>query len=381
MIHKSLIALVVSLVLVPRSYSQIEYSSLKPSQFNTIHQALDSIYSLNFDGAEPLIVSITEEIPDYPGVYLLKAYFLAWKYKPISSGQPSFDSLISVSEKVIEKSEMMLEYDAKNPEAIFYILGIHAMLARLYVDVDMNWKAIKEAQKAYKYLKKGIDYVDQFPELNLYCGLYNYYRVKYPQENPYVKPVLWFFMNGDENKGLKMLSLGSEKGLFTKIECYTYLYFINFRYEFKPLKSIEYAEKLYNWYPDNETFISLLVENRIFLKEFEHLEVLVDQLECSNSPYYRLIGTIYNGLIVEMYYLNLDEALAKYKEAEDIKEENDLTTPHYESMCLLGIGRIYLEFGNEAEARKYLKKAASISEYSFIRDEAKILLKSQKYPF
>jgi hypothetical protein len=220
-----------------------------------------------------------------------------------------------------------------------------------------------------------MNFVDQFPEFNLCCGIYNYYRIKYPHEKPYVKPVLWFFLDGDENKGLKMLSTGSEKGLFTKIECHTYLYLIYFRYEFKPLVSIEYAEKLYNWYPDNETFISLLIENRIFLNELNHLESLVDQLECSKFAYYRYIGKIYSGLIDEMCHLKLGEALEKYREAEKIGYENDLTTPHYDSMCFLGIGRVCVKLGNEGEAWKNLKRAASISEYSFIRDEAKSMLK------
>ena len=322
-----------------------------------------------------MIDSLVEEVPEYPGVYFLQAYFLIWKNKPLSIGHPSFDSLISVSKKVIEKSELMLEVNSESPEPVFYILGMHAMLARVYVDVDLNWKAIKEAQKAYKYLKKGMNLVDQFPEFNLYCGIYNYYRIKYPHENPYVKPVLWFFMDGDMNKGLEMLSTGSEKGLFTKIECYTYMYHIYFRYEFLPLVSIQYAEKLYYWYPDNETFISLLIEDRIFLSEFDHLESLVDQLECSKFAYYRYIGKIYSGLIYEMHHLNLNRALGKYQEAEKIGYKNDVFTPHYESMCSLGIGRVCVKLGDEGEAKKNFKKAASMSEYSFIRDEAKSMLK------
>jgi len=358
------------------STAQFKNFSISEDKIRIIQQALDSIYNLKYSGADSLINSLEKEIPEYPGLYLLRAYYYIWKYKPLQEDNPSYADFIRVSDSVLVKSALMLQKKEDDQEAVFYALSIHAMLARLYVDAGYNWKAIKEAQKAYQYLKYGMDYSETFPEFNLYCGIYNYYRVKYPEDNPFVKPILWFFMDGDKDKGLQMLERGGELGLFTRIECLTYLFHIYFRYEFLPAKSIYYSKKLYESYPNNETFTALLIENLIYLNQFDEAEILVARIDSSQQDYYRYASRIYHGLISEKHDNNLVEARNYYLSAIKIGQESTAKTPHYESLCYLGFGRVNLKEGKKQEAKKYLSRAEKISEYGFVRNEASRLLES-----
>lgn len=336
--------------------------------------AIDSIYNLNFDGADSLTKKLESELPDYPGSHLLRVYYLLWKNRPVLDGDSTFEAFLQVTELVLTKTEMMLEKDELDDEAIFYAISVYAILARIYVDSGHNWKAIRQAKKAYRFLKVGMDMVDGYPDLNLYCGIYNYYREKYPEDNPFVRPFVAFFMIGSKSKGLQMLDSGAVQGLFTKVECLTYLYHINLRYEFSPGTSICAVRKLNNLYPDNENFIALLIENLIYLNEFAEMDSLICRVETSRMPYYKYVGKIYRGLYMELHIGDLITAKKIYLDAMQIGDTYQVTSPHYKSLNLLGIGRTCMKLEEKDKAEKYLKKSSKISDYSFVRDEAKRLL-------
>ena len=55
-----------------------------------VHQAIDSIYDLNFDAADIIIADLESELGDYPGVLLLNAFYVNWKYRPIKKEHKSY---------------------------------------------------------------------------------------------------------------------------------------------------------------------------------------------------------------------------------------------------------------------------------------------------
>jgi tetratricopeptide (TPR) repeat protein len=321
-----------------------------------------------------MINCLEDDLPDYPGIDLLKVYFYIWKYIPIKETSAIFPEFMKSVENTLRKSDERLAINKNDHEAVFYSLSIHTILTRLYVNMGINRKAIKEAQKSYHYLKFGMDYTEQFPEFNLHCGIYNFYRVSYPKDNPFVKPFLWFFMSGDEEKGLQMLEQGSETGLFTKVECLTYLFLINLRYNAMPDKSIEHIRQLHKLYPENEYFILYLMENLIYLGQFYEFEQFIATIENSQQEYYRYVGKVYKGLFYELHIGDYEIAKDLYFGALDLGVSGDIRNNHPDSFCYLGLGRIYLKEGKDYKAKSYLKKAIKVSEYRLIENEAKILL-------
>lgn len=348
--------------------------SISDEAFHSISLALDCIYSLDFEQADQRIKGLENDLPDYPGVHLLKVYYYLWKYKPLKESSPVYPDFMASVENTLRTSDERLAINSYDYEATFYALSIHTILTRLFVDMGINGKAIKEAQKSYRYLKIGMNYTAQFPEFNLHCGIYNFYRESYPKDNPFVKPFLWFFMSGDEEKGLAMLEKGSETGLFTKVECLTYLYLINLRYNSMPEKSIGYIRQLNQMYPENENFILFLIENLIYLDQFLQLEELIAHIENSQQDYYRYVAKIYKGLFYELHKRDYEGAKDLFFEALDFGVSADLRNNHPDSFCYLGLGRIYLKEGKNQKAKSYLKKAVKVSEYRLIENEAKKIL-------
>lgn len=335
-----------------------------------ITQTIDSIYNLNFDAADVIIAGLEKELGDYPGMFLLKAFYVSWKYRPIKKEHESFELFESYLNKGIEKCEAALKRDKYDVEANFYLMACHAFLAELYVNNSQNFKALGEAQSAYKYIKIGFDYVEENPEFYFSSGIFNYYREKYPEENPFYKSFIWFFRSGDKEEGLKMLKKGSLNAVFTKAECLTYLFHIYLRYEDNPSKAIYYSRLLKNIYPNNLHYISNFIENSIRLGTYDELYPYIERLLASEKSYYQYIGEIFSGIYLGKNGDSLNEALAQLKIADKLGDQKEIRAPHYDSILFLEIGKIYKNLGNEEQANKYFKKSIKTAEYIAYRKDA-----------
>jgi tetratricopeptide (TPR) repeat protein len=268
----------------------------------------------------------------------------------------------------------MLEEDENNIEANFFLLACHAFLAELYVNNGQNLKALGEAKNAYKYIKIGFDHIDDNPEFYFSSGIYNYYREKFPEENPFYKSFIWFFRSGDMAEGLRMLKQGAEHAVFTKAECLTYLFHIYLRYEDKPAQAIYYAKLLKEKYTNNLHYISNYVENSIRLGRYENIYSDIDRLLHSDKDYYRYQGEIFYGNYLEINEKDFANALKHYKIADQLGEKDEIRIPHYDSILFLGLGRINKAQGNIDLGNQYLKKSVKAAEYMAYRKDAHSLL-------
>jgi hypothetical protein len=341
-----------------------------------IQQSVDSIYNLNFTAADSLMAVLEKRIGDHPGNSLLRAFYLNWKFKPLKDGDDAYNKFEAYLNKAITQSESMLEKDEDDVEANFFMLAGHAFLADLYATNGKNLPALGEAKSAYKYIKIGFDQLDSNPEFYFSSGIYNYYREKYPEENPFFKPFLWFFRSGDKEKGLEMLKKGSQKASFSKAECFTYLFHIYLRYENNPEKAIQYSKTLKDKYPKNLHYTASFIENRFRMNQYDDLLVEVKKLLASDKKYYQYLGEIFYGNYLELVDKKMDEALLHYKKADEIGEQEKCRIPHYDSMMYLGMGRTYRKKNMESEAVAYFKRSVKSAEYQAYRNDAEELLKN-----
>ncbi len=353
-----------------------QYKILEDNEaLEKVHLAIDSIYNLNFDAADEIIADLEKELKDYPGTSLLKAFYVSWKYRPIKIEHKSYKLFESHLMKGIEESEKMLNRDKNDIEANFFLMACHSYLAELYVENGQNFKALGEAQDAYKYIKKGFDLVEENPEFYFSSGIFNYYREKYPEENPFYKSVIWLFRSGDMEEGLKMLEKGYENAVFTKAECLTYLFHINLRYEDKPERSIFYSILLKEKYPNNLHYISNFIENSIRLEAYDEIYPHIERLRSSENSYYQYLGEIFFGIYITKTSEKLNEALAHLKTADNLGDQEGIRVPHYDSILFLGLGKIYKEIGNDDLANHYFKKSVKSAEYIAYRTDAEEMLR------
>ena len=64
--------------------------SISQEHEKLVHQALDSIYNLKFETVHQFIDKLENEIPEYPGLYLLKSYYLLWEQFPLKESNPFY---------------------------------------------------------------------------------------------------------------------------------------------------------------------------------------------------------------------------------------------------------------------------------------------------
>lgn len=352
-----------------------QYKILEDKEAVTkVHQAIDSIYNLNFDAADIIIEELEKDLKDYVGILLLKAFYVSWENNPIKKEHESYKLFESYLLQGIEKSEAILEKDPESVEANFYLMAFHAYLAELYVENGQNFKALGEAKSAYKFIKIGFDHTEDNPEFYFSSGIYNYYRERYPEENPFYKSFLWFFRSGDMAEGIAQLKKGSQLAVFTKAECLTYLFHVYLRYEDNPEEAIFYSIILKDKYPNNLHFVSNFIENKIRLNQYDKLYQHIERLLDSDKVFYRYLGEIFYGTYLENFEQKASEALKHYKIADNLGDQDEVRVPHQDSMLFLGMGRVYKSIGNTDEGTNYLKKSVKTAEYSAYRKDAEALL-------
>jgi len=369
-----LLAAIFSLVISIPAFSQ--YGILQDKDaIKLTRQAIDSIYNLNYPAADKMIHELEGSLGDYPGVLLLKAFYMSWKYRPIKKDQQAFNDFEKLLFKSVSVCDSLLTINQEDPEATFFKLTSHAYLAQLYSDNGMNMKALGEAKEAYTYMKAGFDMVDKNPEFYFPCGIYNYYREKYPEENPFYKSFMWLFRSGDMSEGISMLKKGMNQALFDNVECITYLFHIYLRYEDKPFMALPYARLLKDTYPQNLIYTSHYIENSIRMNQYNGLAPLVKKLLAGDKPFFKYLGEIYSGYLAEMVDKNYPAAIEHYKMADKLGDMDNVRIPNYDSILFYGMGRTYKKMGLEDLAHTSLKLSVKNAEYKSYRTPAEELLR------
>lgn len=339
-----------------------------------ILQTMDSIYNLNFPAARKIIPEIEKRLPEHPGLFLLKAFLTGQEHVPLKSGTKAYGEFEELLQRTLEISEKLLDKNKNDVEGIFFSLAAHGYLAQLYADNNKNLKAAGQAKDAYDFIKAGFGLTGSFPDFYFPCGLYNYYRVAYPELHPYYKTVVWLFREGDKKSGIEMLKKGAAKGLFTKTESLSYLGHIFLRYENKPLESLPYNEKLVRSYPRNLTFSLIYVENLLKLKKCYQARPYIDRLRKSDKAYFQYAGEIFYGCYLLTALSDLHGALNAYNRAEKIAARENIRNPHFDSILYLGLGRINKKMGNANTAKSFFEKALESAVFPAQKIEAKAFL-------
>ncbi len=249
----------------------------------TIHQASFHMYSMESEQAMRLIETLKPKYGQHPVYPFFKGVALSWENRAKEKDEDILNEIVVLFEETARLSEERLEKNPNDVEAIFFALGAHSNLSQFYADGQQTMKAVKEAKKAYNYMKTGFDLTAQFPEFYFSTGLYNYYREKYPEIYPLYKPFAWFFSEGNATKGLSQLEVATRKSIFSQTEANMYLAHIWLRYEDKPHKALPFIDKLLNTYPDNYFYYQLYLEAHLSAKNPGKSMALIEKLHGEES--------------------------------------------------------------------------------------------------
>ncbi len=345
---------------------------------NGIYQSVakrgaDHVYNANVDSAMFYADSLEVLLPKHPAAPLIRAMALLWAHIPTIS-----DEVFMIIEQQLDSTVLLakaIDSKLKNPEMMFFAMAAYGLLAEYYADRNFTMKAFGEASKAYGLLKKGFDYVEEYPEYLFAIGLYNYFREKYPERHPIYTPLLWFFRSGDRELGLKQLEKASEVTFLTKVEALLYLSYIYLRYEFQPKKAQEYLSKLCFMYPNNFYAKAKYLESLANPKDFnEASREMIHELVAHENVYYRLAGYVFQGYYEEIVLHHQERAAMAYRKALSFGEKIPHHGAYFKGFGYLGLARVLIRIGDKTEAKEMLRLALKYPETERIEKEAKALL-------
>ncbi|MGB3469010.1 MAG: tetratricopeptide repeat protein [Cyclobacteriaceae bacterium] len=332
-----------------------------------IKEAARYIYRSDQTNSEIAIRRVAAKLPEHPVVPLMEAVFILWREMPMHTSDSIFLVFEDKLREVIDKSQNLP--DKLKAEKIFFEMSARGFLAEHYADEGAYMKAFGEAHKTYGFMKDGFGMVDKAPEFLLTSGLYNYFRVAYPEKHPAYKPLLWFFKGGDKQKGIHQLERAVDETIISKVEANLYLSYIYLRYERKPEKAAAYLGNLFKSYPENKYFRAKYVEALIETGKYSNIPVLIAPLQESNKEYYQMAAEVFMGIYYEKHLKKQSFATENYQKAIDRIDRLRGQGYHIISWAYLGLGRTLRE-SNKDQAREAFRKAKDYSETDWVKQEA-----------
>ena len=336
---------------------------------------VDHVYNYEFEEADKYLNKIKVKYEKHAAYTVLKSLRI-YQQSVFDLDKDKADlEYLALLERSIKYADQLYKEDPKSDEAIFFELLTHSYLA-LYENENKNYiNAATEGKRTYKYFKKGYNRKESNPEFYLSSGLLDYYIEQYPELNPSVKPLMWFFPDGDKERALRYFRLGADKAVFTSPECLSYLVHIYVKYESDFSNALLIGKECVEKYPKNLFLRARYIEALLAMKKYHEAKIEIDLLLSSDLLFFQFVGYTLNGVYYEEYRHNYEIAKNNFLKAVEIGEKNVKVTFDYLSMAYNGLGRVYDHDKDEIRAKYYFEKSLEIVEYESVKKEAKMYLK------
>jgi hypothetical protein len=335
-----------------------------------IIKGLDKLYNYEFKEADSFFQKVKIKYPKHPVTPLLSALQLQWQNLPVEQNPKILNQYILLLEKCQTLAEPLLNDASRKAEGTFFLVASHGYIALVLNDKKEQVKAANEARKAYSYLKDGRKWTEKNPEFLFTSGLYNFYRIQYPETHPIVKPIMLFLEDGNKKLGIQQLEQAVQKSVFSRIEAAYYLTGVNLKYESNYAKALVYSTWLHEKYPNNLLYRMRHAETLVANGKYDDAVPLIQILKKNNAKEYQLAGNLFEGQIAEKAKKNDKQAYDLYTIVLKMYP-SDRYTNDYFAMAYAGLARIAHRAGNVKRAAELYNKCLDYAEYSSTTTEAK----------
>lgn len=340
-------------------------------------QALNDLYNFKFPQAERQFIYLKSRYSWHPLPYFLMGLIQWWKIMPNTKNTTYDDVFMAYMDTTIMVAENLYKkYPAYKVEAAFFLAGAYGFKGRLYSDEERrNWrKAASAGKNALDYLEvcKGQEYLS--PELQFGDGLYNYFAVWVKENYPSLRPILWFFPEGDKALGLKQLKEVSYNAFYTRTEAMVWLMRILNSYENDQMRALQISEYLHETYPDNPYFhryyARMLYSTGRYALADSVAHTILQNIEEGKVGYEATSGRYAAFFLGQIYETrkDYDEAKKYYGLCAKFAEQIGATESGYYLFSLISLGEIAQREGNKTLAKKYfteVKKKAGRKDEAF----------------
>lgn len=340
-----------------------------------------ALYQGRFVEAIQQFTTLTKNFPTDPKGYFFLALTYRWLTRIDPEAEEAQQDFEQAAKQSIAIAQRLVDKDPKNLEALLYLAATYGYRAEYYNFLQNRWdKAYDDGVKMWETLKQAqaLD-LEGNVDVQLGYGLYYYYADFYRKKIGW-----WQFLaalpKGDRAKGIALVKMVREQGIYLNVEAWYFLADIYKRdNEFKG-QAAPLAASLYQAYPGNPYF-------HIFLAGIYHathdwanaIRTAQDILSQAGTAEYYSQYIVYQAkyLIGESEYF-----LGRYQEAlrqfDEIITARPATPAYLLPWSHLRRGAIYDVTGEKEKAAADYHAVLKLDDVLRVHQLAEELLKNQK---
>jgi hypothetical protein len=329
-------------------------------------EAIDAMYNFQFTRANAHFNYLKSKYPWHPLPYLLKGLNYWWQIVPNYENEEYDDTFLAYMDTTQRLAERLEEFN--KIESAFFLAAAYAFEGRLYSERRQYRKAAVSSKNALKYLGECRGYETYSPELLFGDALFNYYAEWIREEYPMLKPLMWFFPEGDKEKGIAQLREVTMNAFYSRTEAQYYLMRILSGEEADLQGALRVSGYLVEHYPQNAYFERYHARLLYQAGQFEECEQvsrsILDKIDHYYEGYESNSGRYACFFLGHIYRLQREYDLAKsyYERGLKYAEEVNATDRGYYHYSLYHLGLIAEAEGDDELAEDYYKRVRKLTK-------------------
>ena len=337
----------------------------------TVKAGINQIFNMKSVEADKEIQNLVEMgYEKHPVVYLLRGLNTYWALYPLKTKPKARESYLHNLELCYVAAQPMLKANPNETEALFFAAISQFMQASVHGELGNSMAAINHTRLAYGWIKEIKQTKKKNAEFAFITGLYDYFRVWYPERHSNYKPLMALFMDGNKVEGLKELEFSAQKGLFTHVNAKIFLTTLNLNYEKQTAKAVFYVSALNKEFPNNWLFQNLACEIYLRAGKYEEAVLVLEQVRNGACPFKSLIISSSLAQLAELKDGNVKEASVLYNRAADLLARSSGIPNHVKAVILAGQARCAVSQGRKSEALDFYKSVKKLENAGYLGEEA-----------
>lgn len=353
-----------------------------PPDLDSLQKGISNIYRLNFLQSTQTFQWYIKTYPNRPEGYFLIAMVDWWKVMLLVDDETTNEQFLKNIDKSIDQLSRLEKDPVIGSLAEYYKSGSIGFKARFYIN-EREWlKSARLGASAYPILEKALNKELEFVDIRFGTGIYRYFASWVPEKVPILKPVMWFFPDGDKIQGLKDLNSVADEGILAQTETKYFLMHIYLHYENNHIEAKKLGIELTATYPENPLFKLQLAYACLFVKDFKTSKSIYQEIfdkTQQNEKYY------WKGNLIHIYYGlgaiqnsegNLKKAAEYYQlSMQFYRKIQRKSERKYYFATMYDLSLVHHKLGDVTSARNIALQLATEAEDSYWKNRASTLLK------
>jgi tetratricopeptide (TPR) repeat protein len=217
---------------------------------STTMRGIHALYNMEMEKALSTFDSATALAPNDPRGRFFRSMVLFWTYS-LKTEEADFQRFMSCSDTVIDICDGLLDQNADNAVARFYLGGIRGYRGLACQLNGSLLRAAYEGKEGYANLEEAVRLDSLLVDAQMGFGLFKILLAKIPRSIGWLIRVLGY--EGDLEGGFRHLRAAAERGVYTRTEATFYLSQFLFQ-EHRQEEALTLMQGLLKEYPENSLF-------------------------------------------------------------------------------------------------------------------------------